>query len=127
MKALRAETAKMCALATLGAVSLLSPLLEIAVTGRSEPLGGFALADTIVSLAAIYWWYYADKEQRQFRAGPLLNVGVIALAIIALPVYFIRSRGWKRGGLATGVAAAFLAATFGLEWLGETIGTAIAS
>ena len=106
---------------------LAEPLLEIAVTGRSEPLGGFALADTIVSLAAIYWWYYADKAQRQYRAGPLLNVGVIAAAIIALPIYFIRSRGWKRGGLATGVAAALLAATFGLEWLGEAIGTAIAS
>ena len=127
MKALRAETAKLCALATLGAVSLLSPALEVALTGRSDPLGGFALADTIVSLAAIYWWYYADKAQRQYRAGPLLNVGVIAAAIIALPIYFIRSRGWKRGGLATGVAAALLAATFGLEWLGEAIGTAIAS
>jgi hypothetical protein len=127
VKALRAETAKLCALATLGAVSLLSPALEVAVTGRSDPLGGFALADTLVSLAAIYWWYYADKAQRQFHAGPLLNIGVIAAAIIALPIYFIRSRGWKRGGLSIAIAAAFLAGTFGLEWLGEAIGTAMAS
>ena len=127
VKGLRAETAKLCALAALGAVSLLCPALEIAVTGRSEPLGGFTLADTLVSLAAIYCWYHADKAQRQFRAGPLQNVGVIAMAIIALPVYFVRSRGWKRGGLATAIAAAFLALTFGLEWLGEAIGAAIAS
>jgi hypothetical protein len=115
----------MCALAILAGVSLLSPALEIAVTGRVEPFGNFGIADTVVSIAAIYWWYYADKEQREFRAGPLLNAGVIALALVALPVYFVRSRGWKRGGLATAVAAGFLAATFGLEWLGEEIGTAI--
>ena len=127
VKALRAEPAKLYALALLGGVSLLSPVLEITVTGRSDPVGGFALADTVVSLAAIYWWYYADKAQRQFRAGPLLNVGVIAMAIIALPIYFIRSRGWKRGSLSIAVAAAILAATFGLEWLGEAIGTALTS
>ena len=127
VKSLRAEPAKLYALALLGGVSLLSPVLEIAVTGRSDPLGGFALADTLVSLAAIYWWYHADKAQRQFRAGPLQNVGVIAMAIIALPIYFIRSRGWKHGSLATAIAAVLLAATFGLEWLGEAIATALTS
>ena len=121
------ETAKVCALALLGAVSLLSPMLEIAITGRSESLDAFAVADTVVSLAAIYWWYWADKAQRQFRAGPLLNAGVIALALVALPIYFIRSRGWRRGGLTTAVALAFLAGTFALEWLGEAIGSAIFS
>jgi riboflavin transporter FmnP len=119
--------AKIVALAILAAISLLGPVLEMVVTGRVEPFSNFDLVETFLSLAPIYWWYYLDKEQRQFRAGPLLNAGVIALTIIALPVYFIRSRGWKRGSLSTAMAAGVLAATFGLGWLGETIGAAIAS
>jgi hypothetical protein len=119
--------AKVYALAILAVISLLSPILEVAITGRIEPFGKFALAETFLSIAPIYWWYYVDKEQRQFRAGPVLNVGVIGLTIIALPIYFIRSRGWKHGGLSILMAAGVLAGTFGLGWLGETIGTAIAS
>lgn len=97
------------------------------MTGRIEPSGNFDLAETVLAIAPIYWWYYLDKEQRQFRAGPLLNAGVIALALVALPVYFVRSRGWKRGGLAIVMAACVLAATFALEWFGETMGRAIVS
>ena len=118
--------AKAYALALLAAISLLSPVLEAVATGRVEPFGNFALAEAFVSIAPIYWWYYLDKQERGFRAGPLLNAGVVALAVVALPVYFIRSRGWKRGGVSTAIAAGVLAATFGLGWLGEAIGTAIA-
>ena len=102
-------------------------MLEIAVTGRSEPFGTFALAETFVSIAPIYWWYHVDKTQWRFRAGPIQNAGVIALALIALPVYFIRSRGWRRGSLSTALAGVVLALTIGLDWVGEAIGTAIAS
>ena len=123
----RLKFAKACALAILAAISLLGPILEAAVTGRIEEYGNFAVAETFLSIAPIYWWYYVDKQERQFRAGALLNVGVIALAAIALPVYFIRSRGWKRGGIAIAAAAGVLAATLALDWLGETIGEAITS
>src|SRR5262249_2318100 len=96
----RLKFAKACALAILASSWMLGPILEAAVTGRIEEYGNLAVAETFLSIAPIYWWYYVDKQERQFRAGPLLNVGVIALAAIALPVYFIRSRGWKRGGIA---------------------------
>lgn len=119
--------AKVYALVILAVISLLSPVLEIAVTGRIESFSKFALAETFLSIAPIYWWYYVDKEQRRFRAGPIQNVGVIGLALIALPIYFIRSRGWKHGSLSIAMAAGVLAGTFGLGWLGEAIGTAIAS
>jgi hypothetical protein len=126
-KLARARMAKVYALAILAAISVLSPVLEIAVTGRIEPFGKFALGETFLTLAPIYWWYYVDKEERQFRAGPILNVGVIALAVVALPIYFIRSRGWKRGSFSIAMAAGVLAGTYGLGWLGEAIGAAIAS
>src|SRR5882724_7172548 len=118
--------AKIYALAILAIISLLGPMLEMVVTGRVESFSNFDLAETFLSLAPIYWWYYVDKEQRQFRAGPLLNVGVIALAIIALPVYFIRSRGWKRGGVICLYALGVVGVLYLLETLGEFIGEAIA-
>jgi uncharacterized membrane protein len=118
---------KAWALAILAAISLLGPVLEIIITGRIEPYGNFAMAEVFVSIAPIYWWYYLDKRDTQYRAGSLMNAGVIALAIVALPIYFIRSRGWKRGGLFILMLAVAVAVTTALGWLGEEIGGAIAS
>ena len=118
---------KLWALALVAAISLLGPLVEVLVTGKIEPYSKFEMAEVFLSIAPIYWWYYVDKTQMNFRAGPIQNAGVIALAIVALPVYFIRSRGWKRGSLLILMMAAVLAASLGLEELGEAIGTAVAS
>lgn len=118
---------KAWALAILAAISLLGPVLEILVTGHIEPYGNFAMAEVFVSIAPIYLWYYVDKRDTQYRAGPLMNAGVIALAIVALPIYFVRSRGWKRGSLFTLMLVVAVAVTTLLEWLGEEIGTAIVS
>jgi hypothetical protein len=121
------RTAKTYAFAILAAISLLGPILELLVTGRIEPYGNFAMGEVFVSLAPIYWWYHEDKKQMQYSAGPLMNAGVIALAIVALPIYFVRSRGWKRGSLFTLLFAVAVAVTFVLEWIGEEIGTMIVS
>lgn len=121
------STSKTCALALLAAISLLGPLVEVLVTGKIEPYSKFEMAEVFLSIAPIYWWYYVDKAQMDFRAGPIQNAGVIAVAIVALPVYFIRSRGWKRGGLYVLMMAGAFAVSLGLEELGEAIGTAIAT
>jgi hypothetical protein len=97
------------------------------VTGGIDPFSKFDMAETLVGITSIYWWYYADKDQRNFRTGIVQNVGVILFAIVALPIYFIRSRGWKGGGIATLGAAGVLAAIVALEYVGEAIGTAIVS
>jgi hypothetical protein len=118
-------TPKRLALSLLALVSLAAPFLERVITGRVEPFGQYELAATFISLPLIYWWYHADKAQHNYRAGPLMNGGVIILAIVALPVYFIRSRGWKRGAVATLLAALFLAVTLALGELGEYLGALI--
>jgi hypothetical protein len=118
---------KVYPLALLAAVSLIFPALEVFFTGRIEPLGKFGIAQTLLWVTAIYWWYHLDKVQRQYRAGPLMNMAVVALALLALPVYFIRSRGWKAGSLATAVAIVVLALVIGLGAVGELIGSAVAS
>jgi hypothetical protein len=112
-------------LATLAVISLVVPLVEVVMTGRSEELGTYALAQNLLSIAPIFWWYHSDKSARGYRAGPLMNAGVVALAIVALPVYFIRSRGWKIGSLSILKGIVVVAAITALGEAGEWIGKAL--
>ena len=95
------------------------------LTGRVEDYGKFELAETFIGIALIYWWYHADKRERAYAAGPLMNGGVIVAAVIALPIYFVRSRGWKGGALATVTALVVLGVTLGLGELGELAGSVL--
>ena len=88
---------KPLALFILAATSLVAPMLEKMITGAVDPLSGFGLAETAFSLVVLFWWYHLDKAEQGYQAGKLMNAGVLVLAVIALPVYFIRSRGWRRG------------------------------
>jgi len=116
---------KLWALAILAVISLCVPLLEVLLTGRVEELGKFALVQNLLSIPPIFWWYHRDKAEKQYRAGPLMNAGVVALALIALPIYFIRSRGWKRGSVSILKGVLVVAAITLLGMLGESIGKAI--
>ena len=118
-------TVKARALAILAVVSLVMPLLEMAITGQVEDLGKWALAQNLLSIPPIFWWYHVDKAEKGYQAGPYMNVGVVALAIIALPVYFIRSRGWKRGSISIVKGLVVVAAITLLGVLGEWIGKAL--
>ena len=60
-----------------------------------------ALAFAVICVALIFAWFRLDSTQVGYKRTPWLNVGVIALGIIALPYYFFRSRGAKRGAIAT--------------------------
>ncbi len=60
-----------------------------------------ALAFAVIWVAMIFAWFRMDSIQVGYKRTPWLNVGVIALGIVALPYYFFRSRGARRGALAT--------------------------
>jgi hypothetical protein len=113
---------KIAALIVLGVVSMVCPLVEMAATGKVDPFGPYGIADAFLSLPAIFWWYHVDKTQRNYHAGPLMNAGVVAVSIVALPVYFVRSRGWKSGAIATVLALLVFAVTLGLAEVGERLG-----
>jgi MFS family permease len=68
--------------------------------GRMQPPSDlwFLAVFALLGLA----WYRLDSDQRSYRRTPLLSVAVIAVAAIALPYYFFRSRGAKRGLMALG-------------------------
>jgi hypothetical protein len=113
---------KFVALGLLGLVSFVGPFLEALVTGTVEPYGKWELAETFVALVLIFWWYHVDKAERGYRAGPLMNGGMLLAVIVAMPIYFVRSRGWKRGALAAAIALAVFALLLGLGEMGEFLG-----
>jgi hypothetical protein len=114
--------AKRAALILLALISLVSPALETAMTGRVEVFSAFGLVETALSLVLLFWWYHVDKAEHGYQAAKLMNAGVLLVAVVALPVYFVRSRGWKRGVRAIVLAALFLGATLVLGELGERAG-----
>jgi hypothetical protein len=116
---------KNAAIALLAALSFLSPFLEVMVTGGVEPLGKWEIGATLLALVLVFWWYHLDKAERGYRAGPLMNGGMLLVMVVALPVYLLRSRGWKRGTAAAAIALAFLGALFALEAFGEWLATAL--
>jgi peptidoglycan/LPS O-acetylase OafA/YrhL len=118
---------KTLALVLLALLSFAFPALERAMTGRVEMFSTYGIVDTVLSLIAIFVWYHLDKDEHHYRAGTLMNAGVLVAAIVALPIYLVRSRGWRRGAIAIAWAAAFLAVIFALEELGEWLGAALTS
>ena len=110
---------KLVALGLLGLVSFVGPFLEALITGGVEPYGKWDLAETFVALVLIFWWYHVDKAEHDYRAGPLMNGGMLLAVIVAMPIYFVRSRGWKRGALASAVALGVFAVLLSLGEAGE--------
>ncbi|MBL8257168.1 hypothetical protein J2X02_001862 [Pseudoxanthomonas japonensis] len=58
---------------------------------------------TILGVLLIFVWYRFDAAQSGYRRNLGLDIAVIAIALIGLPYYFFRSRGAKRGLIATGL------------------------
>jgi len=113
---------KVAALIALAAISFAMPAIECAMTGQVALLSNYGLTETVLSLVALFWWFHLDKAEHNYRAGKLMNAGVLIFAALALPVYFVRSRGWKRGGIAIVWALVFLGVMFVLEEAGEWLG-----
>ena len=66
----------------------------------------------------VFFWYLVDSNQRSYHRPPMLSIGVVALAVVALPCYFFLSRGAKAGLVAIGL---FVLASLGfilVNWVG---------
>lgn len=116
---------KAAALSLLAAVSFLGPMTERIATGTVEDFSAYAAVETLVQLVLIFTWYHLDKAERSYPAGKLMNAAILVVAMIAIPVYLVRSRGWQQGTLAIAVATVFVGALYVLERLGEQFGAAL--
>ena len=110
---------KVRALVLLALLSFAGPFAETLITGGVEEFGRWELGETFVGLILIFWWYHVDKAEHAYRAGPLMNGGMLLAVVVAMPIYFVRSRGWKQGAIALAVAIAVFAALLGLGEAGE--------
>ena len=46
----------------------------------------------LVALAFVFMWLHHDALEYGYRRSALLNIGIVAVALIFVPVYFIRAR-----------------------------------
>jgi hypothetical protein len=116
------------ALLMLGLVSFLLPMGEFLIFKRSiEPWSMYMFVEVALTTYAVYWWYVLDRRERNFRTGAIQNIGVVLISVLALPIYFIRSRGWGRGALASLAMLAIFIVAGALGYAGEYLGRAIAS
>jgi hypothetical protein len=82
------------------ALVLFAALIDARVPHRGA-VPAWALAHSLIFSFLCFSWYRLDSEHRQYRRTFLLNIGVIALAPVAIPCYVVRSRpaGQKGRGL----------------------------
>ena len=102
------------------------------VDAREMALGvqsnGWAVLSTVLFSFLSFCWYRLDSDAHQYRRTALLNVGVVMLAIVAVPYYLVRSRPAGQKGRALLRLAGFcvlLGAAGALggiayEWLGPS-------
>ena len=115
------------ALVILVVASFVISVGEIVIFGRPvDTANAYTVGAMFLTVFLIYWWYVLDKREREFGAGPVQNLGVIFLSPIALPIYFIRSRGWAKGFIAIAIAFGVVLIIGTAIYLGELVGRRIA-
>lgn len=50
------------------------------------------LVNTLVTSFLLFWWFRVDAAEVSYKASPFLGIGVMALAVVFVPVYLWRSR-----------------------------------
>jgi hypothetical protein len=77
-------------------------LSAISVKGRPDV--GLAA----ISIVNIYCWFSADAQERGYAPGLVLKVGVVLVALFAVPIYVLSANGLKRALLAYAKFTLFL-------------------
>lgn len=86
----------------------------------------WGVVSTLVFSFLCFYWYRLDSERRGFRRSRWLNVGVVMLAIVAVPYYLTRSRAQGEKGRALLGLAGFVVLLGGAGVLGGALYTLFA-
>jgi len=103
-------------------VAFLLGLINVSMTGQFRIPTGWRAIEQLLLYALGYWWFYLDKEHRSFRSGPIQNVGVVLIPVIAIPVYMVRSRGASQGVLSILFFIVLIMAAIGAAVVGGAVG-----
>lgn len=63
--------------------------------GNPFPVNSFVF--TIVGAFLVFLWFRMDTDRLLYRRSPFLSVAVVAVAILAIPYYLFRTRGFVKG------------------------------
>jgi hypothetical protein len=78
---------------------------------------GSALAEALVLAAIMFIWVVEDARRRNIQISALFKMGIVAMGVIFVPIYLIRSRGLRSA--LKGIAV------FGLEFAGCLLGASV--
>jgi hypothetical protein len=85
--------------------------------GQLLPPSSFAIE--VVVLLITFAWYRLDSDSRDYKRSLLSSAMVIGAGIFALPYYFFRTRGLRRGALATLIFLLIATGYGALSYLGQ--------
>jgi hypothetical protein len=74
------------------AVTLVAGVVDARDMALHIQSNGWAVLSTVLFSFLSFCWYRLDSDAHQYRRTALLNVGVVMLAIVAVPYYLVRSR-----------------------------------
>jgi amino acid transporter len=112
-------------LALLVAVTAVAGVVDAHDMALHVQSNGWAVLSSLMFSYLCFYWYRLDSEARLYRRSRWLSVGVVMLAIVAVPYYLVRSRpaGQKRrallrlAGFCVLLGAAGVLGGFAYEWL----------
>jgi len=83
------------------------------------------ITSILVLGAILFSWYHFDSNDRSFSRSKWLNIGVIAIGVLAIPYYLVRSRekGYRLKSLLNFVGMAILG--FVAVMLGGALGALV--
>jgi hypothetical protein len=79
-------------LALLVAVTLVAGVVDAHDMALHVQSNGWAVLSTLMFSFLSFCWYRLDSEACQYRRTRWLSIGVVMLAIVAVPYYLVRSR-----------------------------------
>ena len=88
-------------------------VFDVVVALPYDDLGFAIFATTGLAAFFAFGWVLLDARERSLDLRPW-GAAVALLTKLALPVYFVVSRGWRQGLLANLATVAFLAALLGV-------------
>lgn len=104
------------------AVFVLSSLLS-GIAGQyfwpGMPLSMADYAFAVLGSFLIFAWYHTDAKQRGYRRPTWLDMGIILIAIVAMPYYLFRTRGFKGGLASTALGLLLMIGTSVLTGMGK--------
>lgn len=102
-------------------VFVLSPVgfgaYDLFAVDDAGQLASSYLISIIVGIGALLAWCSFDATIHDFEISTGLRFGIFLLAVVAVPVYLVKARGWT-GALRIGLGLPILASSVGTYYLG---------